>query len=107
MKLAVQPAGATMQPAALTPGPCTPGHSVLSASSPTAMPVAPALCTCCANPAVYQLGSGRSALAVPAKDRLTAAAHTSAAPQRLRIEMIPLPGELTNLAYGDAPCRCS
>ena len=80
MKLAVQPAGATMQPAALTPAPCTPGHSVLSASSPTAMPVAPALCTCVG--ALYQLGSGRSALAALAKDRLTAAAHTSATPQR-------------------------
>ena len=39
MKFAVQPAGATMQPAAETPAPCTPGHSMLSRSSPTAMPV--------------------------------------------------------------------
>src|SRR3954454_10548984 len=34
-KFAVQPYGATMQPAAETPGVCTPGHSVLSVSSPT------------------------------------------------------------------------
>src|SRR5215212_8079095 len=44
-KFAVQPYGATMQPAAETPAVCTPGHSVLSASSPTRTPVAPALTT--------------------------------------------------------------
>ena len=35
MKFAVQPAGATMHPAAETPADCTPGHSVLSASAGT------------------------------------------------------------------------
>src|ERR671920_2189424 len=35
MKFAVQPYGATMQPPAETPGFCTPGHSVLSASAAT------------------------------------------------------------------------
>jgi hypothetical protein len=43
MKLAVHPAGATMQPAADTPGDCTPGHSVLSAANGMLTPFAPFL----------------------------------------------------------------
>ena len=43
MKFAVQPAGATMQPPAETPGLCTPGHSVLSAASGMLTPFAPFL----------------------------------------------------------------
>src|SRR5215210_5161709 len=43
MKFAVQPYGATMQPPAETPGLCTPGHSVLSASAGTLTPFAPFL----------------------------------------------------------------
>jgi hypothetical protein len=34
---------------------------------------------------------GRSALAEAAKDKLTATAHTSATPQRLRMDPDPLP----------------
>src|SRR3954452_20103895 len=56
MKFAVQPAGATMQPAAETPAPCTPGHSVLSRSSPTDMPCAPAALIFCSSDDVSQAG---------------------------------------------------
>jgi hypothetical protein len=108
MKFAVQPAGATMQPAALTPGLCTPGHSVLSASSPTANPVAPACLTCLATALVYQLATGRSAPALPAHSKLTATAHTSAALRRLRIrDESPCQEKWTNLARRDARSRYS
>src|SRR6476620_10749983 len=58
MKFAVQPYGATMQPAAETPAVCTPGHSVLSVSSPTLS--WPCSWSFCLAAAVRNDGAGRT-----------------------------------------------
>src|SRR3954471_137479 len=92
MKLAVQPYGATMQPPAETPGFWTPGHSVLSASSPTLTPTAPLVCSCCLTELVRNFGAGRTgaeldADAVPASD--SARTQTSAAQSLVRMKKKP------------------
>src|SRR3954452_11022553 len=65
MKLAVQPAGATMQPAAETPAWAKPGHSVLSVSIGSCLPLAPASMTCCLSWGVSQAGAGLGSVRAP------------------------------------------
>src|SRR5215211_7833920 len=95
MKLAVQPYGATMQPAAETPLVATPGQSVLRRSSPTETPWAPASTTCSCSALVYQAGLGSTgevelaARAVEAGSRAAAHARTSARRSLDRIRVPP------------------
>ena len=87
MKFAVQPAGATMQPPAETPAPCTPGQSVFSRSSPTETPFAPAAWIFCSSELVSHAGRGRPVAADPVagiSSRATQAA-ANAAPARERM----------------------
>src|SRR3954470_14917571 len=91
MKFAVQPYGATMQPPAETPGLWTPGHSVLSASSPTLTPCAPLVCSFCMTVLVRNFALGRTgaledADATPADDNASTQALTSTAQGLMRIE---------------------
>src|SRR3954447_3141933 len=67
MKFAAQPYGATMQPPAETPGLWTPGHSVLSASSPTLTPCAPLVWSFCMTALVRNAALGRTGAVVDAE----------------------------------------
>src|SRR5215213_5270424 len=90
MKFAVQPYGATMQPPAETPGLCTPGHSVLSASAGTV--AVPFCASWVLTEEVRNLAGGRTrslADAVPARESAKAHAHASARIGLKRIRFLP------------------
>src|SRR4051794_21347151 len=96
MKFAVQPYGATMQPAAEMPGDCTPGQSVLSVDAGMRTPLPSRLRTFLWTLAVYQGAVARAgaatpaAMAVPVQARPRTDANTTATPQLLRIRTYPL-----------------
>src|SRR3954471_3990306 len=107
MKLAVQPYGATMQPPAETPGFCTPGHSVFSASSPTLTPWAPLVWSFCTTVLVRNFALGRTgalveADATPAKEIASTQALTSTAQGLMRMKSAS-----RNADGGRAPTRAT
>src|SRR5829696_4853475 len=79
-----------MQPAAATPGLCTPGHSVLSASAGTVE--VPSSASCAFTEEVRNPAGGRTrslADAVPARESAKAHTHASARIGVKRIRFLP------------------